>query len=150
MLFFLQNKLQTYASIQYRLFSLNHTSYPLIQQLTVIFSSSMFLLITKSDTNKKKVAFQCSAQGTIMAICFSGFISILNLCTYANSQNLCFHNGSSKVFDTYFVIFMLLCTYAQQKIGYQEMWLFRWPILIWLYGYKQAEKCIEMPLSVNI
>lgn len=36
------------------------------------------------------------------------------------------------MFDTYFVIYMLLCTYAQKKIGREEMRLFRWPTLIWL------------------
>lgn len=34
--------------------------------------------------------------------------------------------------DTYFAIYMLLCTYTQKKIGREEMRLFRWPTLIWL------------------
>lgn len=36
------------------------------------------------------------------------------------------------MFDTYFVIFMLLCAYAQKKIGHEEMQLFRQLKLIWL------------------
>lgn len=67
-----------------------------------------------------------------MAIHFSGFISILSFYKYANSLKLHICNESSKIFHTYFVIFILLCTYAQEKIGHEEMWLFRWPTLPWL------------------
>lgn len=42
--------------------------------------------------------------------------------------------------DTYFVIFMLLCTYTEKKIRYEEMWLFRWPIL---FGFTVTNRQIN-------